>query len=973
MRNVIASVAAVIFCSAACVQAHIPVDIPVVNGNMEAMNPIVWDGSKFLLEGAYIGGSKVASLVASAVYATQQAHSGNQSLEILLSGVDPNNPKTGDVALFLGPIDISAYGYGTYTFTFFVKTSTQPTQSKPFWIVANPKDASGQAINRDNVLTVMDNGGTQNTSGIASGFVKQSLSFVIQKNSAGGNDAKQLVLSVQMAKEDNTYWLDNFRLTYTQPADPRPAWAGMWGAWGSENYSASWLKGSLLSVSWKLIEPSDGVFNFSALESKINSAVQRGQYFLPKVYVENCPEWLFGKGVPMVYLDYGGNQDPHQPDYFPYYVNETYKVHLQRMWNAFQQFILSLPAEKREKCIGFQVPLGRSGDEQPYPAPVVDPQYDLPWQGAGSAAWTGYQVDMASRFVDLLKTNGLYNSDFYPIFNFTDAAESLALAQGLLHNIKPTAVGQAYQLNNEMNLDAQRQTLNMQQPDGSGHVRGRAEFDNVVKNQSGWLLSAPKWHYYWQCQWMLTYGLDLFMQRTQTILTGDSHKTAFDYFNERAGYKDPKTARYAHVALRDALDIQDVNRFPVSKFGSSNANRFSNIVAAMAPYGARQDDPASQNISVTFTFLNAISAMNDAGINIWRGNYGRYLNQIEPNVYDQGYWRVGSTNDPYGRFARGFDVANGKNTLYFDLDDQFFGAATSTAKQVKLKVIYYGEDTGSWVMKYHAADGTMKTALVVDNPVALGRWVEKGVVLTDALLNNGGAKGADLILQNTGATNCRFHLIELDRETEDKSSDASLSTLMVNGISVSGFSPNITNYTITMPYGSAVPAVFALPSNAFAEISISNAADVPGSTVVTTTAEDGAARAYTLNFLTPTSYAAFSNQYALVEGPLGDKDGDGISNLAEFGLGGNPANPADRGYSPVWEPAGGMMELIHVQRPGAVYRLEQSDCLVSNRWINAAYTITGSGPITNDLNVVTNRIDPADSNQRFIRLRIEQE
>jgi hypothetical protein len=59
-------------------------------------------------------------------------------------------------------------------------------------------------------------------------------------------------------------------------------------------------------------------------------------------------------------------------------------------------------------------------------------------------------------------------------------------------------------------------------------------------------------------------------------------------------------------------------------------------------------------------------------------------------------------------------------------------------------------------------DGSLKTACTVYNEAGKN-WLTKEVIIGDALLDNGGPKGADLIIQNTGNTNCRFHLIELER------------------------------------------------------------------------------------------------------------------------------------------------------------------------------------------------------------------
>lgn len=53
--------------------------------------------------------------------------------------------------------------------------------------------------------------------------------------------------------------------------------------------------------------------------------------------------------------------------------------------------------------------------------------------------------------------------------------------------------------------------------------------------------------------------------------------------------------------------------------------------------------------------------------NIWPGNYGMYLEQIEANETSIGYWRVGSKEQPYGRFARGLYPVKEKTAYILDL------------------------------------------------------------------------------------------------------------------------------------------------------------------------------------------------------------------------------------------------------------------------------------------------------------------
>ena len=127
-----------------------------------------------------------------------------------------------------------------------------------------------------------------------------------------------------------------------------------------------------------------------------------------------------------------------------------------------------------------------------------------------------------------------------------------------------------------------------------------------------------------------------------------------------------------------------------------------------------------------------------------------------------------------------------------------------------------------------------------------------------------------------------------------------------------------------------------------------------------------------------TAYDAWSNSYALVEGPAGDDDSDGLANLYEYGLGGDPTNALDQGTSPGF----GIVDVggtnyfgyVHPQladpSSGLNYFLELNTELVSGVWTNAGYVVLGTNVTGNALDFVTNVTDTVDG-QKFIRLIIE--
>ena len=81
-------------------------------------------------------------------------------------------------------------------------------------------------------------------------------------------------------------------------------------------------------------------------------------------------------------------------------------------------------------------------------------------------------------------------------------------------------------------------------------------------------------------------------------------------------------------------------------------------------------------------------------------------------------------------------------------------------------------------------------------------------------------------------------------------SDASLSDLTVNGSTIIGFSTNTYSYNIELPLGTtAVPTVTAATSNSNATFVINDANELPGTSTIIVTAEDGTTTEnYSVNF-----------------------------------------------------------------------------------------------------------------------------
>jgi len=125
-------------------------------------------------------------------------------------------------------------------------------------------------------------------------------------------------------------------------------------------------------------------------------------------------------------------------------------------------------------------------------------------------------------------------------------------------------------------------------------------------------------------------------------------------------------------------------------------------------------------------------------------------------------------------------------------------------------------------------------------------------------------------------------------------------------------------------------------------------------------------------------YAAWADGWGVDIGDeTNDYDQDGLLNVSEFGLNGDPTNALDQGTSPVFGivNVGGsnVASYIHPQRSGPesglAYSLELNTDLVDGNWSNGGYAVTGTNVTGSTLDFVSNVTDTV-VDRKFIRLVI---
>jgi hypothetical protein len=274
--------------------------------------------------------------------------------------------------------------------------------------------------------------------------------------------------------------------------------------------------------------------------------------------------------------------------------------------------------------------------------------------------------------------------------------------------------------------------------------------------------------FYWAALSGMNTGISSTNMQKGAIEYGYTHKEISDIFRMTNRYYQqvyPATATCAVSVFHEGLDSKNVKKFPEDKYGKANRGnleRYTNICKGYEARGAKMDD--LKNVTEGQVNQRAWqTGFNDAGWDIMEGNYERFLYQINPDETSIGLFRVRGTIDEksskYDRFARSFENATGKNTMYFKFDDEMF--ANSKPQSLKFTIAWLDKNAGfSWALKYNKGKD-MKTAIEVKGK-GDNKWKSVTIDVADMLLDHSGKLGSDFVLVNTDNLDDIFNGVEVD-------------------------------------------------------------------------------------------------------------------------------------------------------------------------------------------------------------------
>ncbi len=555
---------------------------------------------------------------------------------------------------------------------------------------------------------------------------------------------------------------------------PREAY-GVWDRSGFNTVAQyPFTRGQSYAETWFNVNKARGVFDWAALDQQLAFADAQNEKFIVQILTvggskgSSMPAWMFIKN--------GGDVPSLSDDIYTYgyYLHPRFRVYFEEMVNNLANHLRNgVPASQRPRIAFVRVDTGATGDEEPYEnANLISPAADKQAYGISAQQWRDHRLWAFEIYrkafqegpgpVIPLLFQDIENTGFPVEWNWVSQnvrggfgakyggqvrGHHLTGAQEVSTSYRAAAVdpapGVRFFSRNEMD-----------------QTWGKPYFQLNVRLGMYW--TAVEQLHAGQSIWDVTESC---LQRT----TPDDIGFVFEFFNKWAAELLPATAGGGFCILHQGLDASDTVKYPAASFGGQPANannqaRYTAICQAFAAQGARMDDVVAATNGQVFQRDNQ-AGFNDAGWEITSGNYERFITQLNPEATSKSLWRVNGpltrSSHPFDRFARGFDHANGKDVMAFDLHDKLL---PSPGQPVQLSVTYLNRGTGQFALRYDAAGDSQKTAFTVTK-TNQGDWVTRSVVVTDWVFKNRGLGGGDLTLVNTDAEDDIFHGLEVIKLT----------------------------------------------------------------------------------------------------------------------------------------------------------------------------------------------------------------
>lgn len=548
---------------------------------------------------------------------------------------------------------------------------------------------------------------------------------------------------------------------------------GVWDRGGGvDDYSdpkADFVMGIEVSATWAEVQSiGPSKFDFSMFQEVLDKAAKYHKIVKISINVgPNSPLWLYDNGVPLVKVK-SHKPEKHDKKFgnYPYYLNENHKKYYFELIKQFSNFLRSQPKEKFD-CIAFvQVKTGATGDEEPYKGEPIDEKFAIDKK----TVWEKYRIEAFEQFKKYF--NDVSDRQIVLTFNNVDPVKTPVANNWVMKTIDPKigfgikggAYNRGHHLTGEQSFKEQW-TPYLINPKGM-KLFSASEMDESWKKEI--FTINTELAFYWSALSGINTGLSSYNCSKSAIKYALEHNEIRDIFrmyNKYAQQVYPASSTTVFSVFHEGLNAADTVKFPEKKFGKAkvkNLDRYTNICNAYLSRGAKMDDLELAAIGQVDQ-RERQKGYNDAGWDIAEGNYERFLYQIKPDETSIGLFRIRGEIDKnsskYDRFARSFENATGKNTMFFMFDDEVF--ATSKPKSLKFTITWLDKNPGStWALQYNKGK-VMKTAIEVKGK-GDNEWKSVTVEVTDMQLNHSGKMESDFVLVNTDSIDDIFNGIEVN-------------------------------------------------------------------------------------------------------------------------------------------------------------------------------------------------------------------
>ena len=547
---------------------------------------------------------------------------------------------------------------------------------------------------------------------------------------------------------------------------------GVWDRGGGisdySNPKADFVLGIEVSATWAEVQPNGpGKFDFSEFQKVLDQAAKYHKILKVSINVgPNSPLWLYDNGVPLVKV-VSDKPEKHAIKFanYPYYLNESHKKYYFELIKQFSLFLRNQPKNKFD-CIAFvQVKTGATGDEAPYKGEPEDGRFTIDKK----TEWEKYRLEAFEQFKNYF--NDVADRQIVLTFNNVDPLKHPIAFNWVMNTIDPKigfgikggAYNRGHQLTGEQSFKEQWNPY-LINPKGM-KLFSASEMDESWRKDI--FNINTELGFYWSALSGINTGLSSYNCSKKAIQYALEHpeiRDIFKMYNKYSQQVYPASATTAFSIFHEGLNAADTIKFPEQKFGKAkekNLERYTNICNAYALRGAKMDDLESAATGQV-NQRERQKGYNDAGWDIEAGNYERFLSQIKPDETSIGLFRLKGTIDEksskYDRFARSFENATGKNTMYFKFDDEMF--VNSKPQSLKFTITWLDKNAGStWAIKYDKGI-EMKTAIDVKGK-GDNKWKSVIVDVSDMQLDHTGKFGSDFILVNTDTVDDIFNGIEV--------------------------------------------------------------------------------------------------------------------------------------------------------------------------------------------------------------------